>query len=46
MKDELGRKIMTKSVGLRLKTYIYLLDDGSEDKKAKDRKDCVIKRKH
>ena len=25
---------MTKFVGLRAKTYIYLIDDGSEDKKA------------
>ena len=45
MKDELGRKIMTKFVGLRAKTYSYLTDDGSEDKKAKDTKKCVIKRK-
>ena len=26
---------MTKFVGLRAKTYSYLKDDGSEDKKAK-----------
>ena len=45
MKDELGRKIMTKFVGLRAKTYSYLIDDGSEDKKAKGTKECVIKRK-
>ena len=45
MKDELGRKIMTKFVGLRAKTYSYLIDDSSEDKKAKDTKMCVIKRK-
>ena len=45
LKDELGRKIITKSVGLRVKTYIYLIDDGSEDKKAKRHKECVIKRK-
>ena len=31
MKDELGRTIMTK-FGLRAKPYIYLKDDGSEDK--------------
>ena len=45
MKDELDRKIMTKLVGLRGKTYSYLIDDGSEDKKAKGAKACVIKRK-
>ena len=45
MKDKLGRKIMTKSVGLRAKIYIYLIDDGIEDKKAKGTKKCVIKRK-
>ena len=33
MKDVLGEKIMTKFVGLRAKTYSYLIDDGSEDKK-------------
>ena len=33
MKDELGKKIMTKVVGLRAKTYSYLQDDSSEDKK-------------
>ena len=27
MKDELGRKIMTKFVGLRPRTYFYLMDD-------------------
>ena len=45
MKDELGRKIMTKFVGLRAKTYSDLIDDGSEGKKAKGTKRCVIKRK-
>ena len=44
IKDELGRKILTKFVGLRAKTYIYLIDDGTSDKKAKDTKKCVIKR--
>ena len=45
MKDELGGKIMIKVVGLRGKTYNYLLDDGSENKKAKGTKKYVIKRK-
>ena len=45
MKDELGGKIMTKFVGLRAKTYSYLIDNGSKDKKAKGSKKCVIKRK-
>ena len=38
MKDKLGRKIMIKFVGLRVKTYSYLIHDSSEDKKAKDTK--------
>ena len=45
MKDELGEKIMKEFVGLRAKTYSYLIDDGSEDKKARGTKKCVIKRK-
>ena len=45
MKDELGEKMMTKFVELRAKAYSYLIDDGSEDKKAKGIKKCVIKRK-
>ena len=45
MKDELGGKIMKKFVGLGAKTYSYLIDDCSEDKKAKDTKTCVTKRK-
>ena len=43
MKDELGGKILTKFVGLRAKAHSYLIDDGSEDKKAKGTKKCVIK---
>ena len=36
---------MTKFVGLKAKTYSYLIDDGSEHKKANGTKKCVIKRK-
>ena len=35
MKDKLGGKIMKKFFGLRAKIHSYLIDDGSEDKKAK-----------
>ena len=45
MKDRLDGKIKKQFVGLRAKTYSYLIDDVSEDKKAKDTKKCVIKRK-
>ena len=45
MKNELGGKIMAKFVGLRAKSHSYLIVDGSEDKKGKDTKKCVIKRK-
>ena len=38
MKDKSHGKILTKLFGLRSKTYSYLIDDGSEDKKAKDTK--------
>ena len=42
-KFKLDGKITTKFVRLRTKTYSYLIDDGSEDKKAKGTKSCVIK---
>ena len=42
MKDELGGKIITKFVGLRAKTYSYLIDGGSKDKKAKGTKKCAV----
>ena len=44
MKNELGRKIMRKFFRLKAKTCSYLIDDGSEDKKAKGTKKCVIKK--
>ena len=46
IKDELFEKIMKRFVGLRANAYSYLIDDGSEDKKAKSIKMWVIKRKH
>ena len=45
MKNELDGKIMTKFVRLRAKTYSYLKDDSSKDKKARGTKKCVPKRK-
>ena len=36
---------MITFVGLRAKTFSYLIDEGSKDKKAKGTKKCVIKRK-
>ena len=44
MKDRLGEKIMIKFVGVGAKIYSYLIDNGSEDKKNKDTKTCVIKK--
>ena len=41
MKDQLGEKLMTKSFGLRAKTYSYLIDHGSEDTKSKGTKKSV-----
>ena len=43
MKDELGGKIMKEFIGLRLKCYSYLTEDGNVDKKAKGTEECVIK---
>ena len=45
MIDDLGGKIKTKKVGLRGKTYRYLIDKSSEDKEAKGTKNGVRKRK-
>ena len=45
MKDELGGRIMTKFVVLIAKAYSYLVDDGSEDQKAKDTKKVCHEKK-
>ena len=44
-KDEIKGKIITKVVALRPKPYACLMDDGSDHKKAKRTKKCVIKQK-
>ena len=44
-KDELGEKIITEVVTFRSKTYACLMEDGSDHKKAKGTKKCVIKQK-
>ena len=44
MKDELGGKIMTDFVALRPKLCSYKKLDGSEDKKCKGIKKCVVKK--
>ena len=43
--DELGRNIMTEVVVLRPKTYAYLMNDGSDHKKAKGTKKVYNKTK-
>ena len=45
MKDKLGGKIMTKFVELRAITYIFLINEGSEDRKSKDTIKYAVKRK-
>ena len=42
-KDELGGRIMTEFVALSAKGYAYLMEYGSEHKKAKGTKKCIIK---
>ena len=44
MKDELGGKIMTEFMALRPKLYSYKVLDGSEEKKCKGIKKCVVKK--
>ena len=44
MKDELGGPIMKEFSRLRAKTYSCLKEDNGKDKKAKYKKECVIKK--
>ena len=44
MKDDLDGQIMKEFVGLRPKTCSYLKDNNDDDKKAKGRKKCIIKK--
>ena len=43
-KDELGGEVMIEFYALTTKAYAYLMEDGSEHKKAKGTKKCIIKR--
>ena len=43
MKDELGGKIMTEFVALRLKSYAYKFNS-KEEKKCKGMKKCIVKK--
>ena len=44
-KDELGGKIIKEFSALRAETYTYLMEDDSENKKARGIKICVVKRR-
>ena len=44
-KDELCGKNIKEFCALRAKTYTYLLDDDSENKKTKGVKRCIVKRR-
>ena len=45
MKNELGRTIRTKFVGLRAKTFSYLIDNNSRDKKSRRHQKLCHKKK-
>ena len=45
IKDNFGGKLLKEFIGLRAKTFSYLTDDNSEEKKVKGTKKCAIKRK-
>ena len=42
-KDELGGKNIEEICALRSKAYSYRMDDGSEKRKAKGTKKCIIR---
>ena len=42
-KNKVRGKIMIETVGLKAKTYEYLMDEDSQHKKSKGTKKCVIK---
>ena len=44
MRGESSVKFFKKFVELRARTYNYLIDDSSKDKKAKGTKKCVIRK--
>ena len=46
MKDELGGRIMIELVAVIPKKYSYLMDDGSENKKAKGTKNIICDKKN
>ena len=45
MKDKFDGEIITNFVGIRAKTYCYLIDASSEDKKSKMHKKVYHKKK-
>ena len=44
IQDKLSGRFAAKLVGLRVKVYVYLIDDGNEDTKVKRTKKCFIRR--
>ena len=44
MKNEVVGQIMEELFGLKVKTYSYLKDSNSEDKKKKTQKNCYKKK--